>query len=163
MLNKLPSTCSLLPGQILCTNTHAAKRYVMQDIMIFHWCQWKWQTHFALLQEMSLQMVTCFLAKVGQYMDGKGERLAVKRRLIERIKHHFTDTHTHNYILLIFYTSYMCHEIMAWATPDDTTQFLNEFCCRVSKHCPPFWPPKKIWQIISTYKVQMHAKFVLVA
>ena len=28
--------------------------------MIFHWRQWKWQTHFALLQEMSLLSLASF-------------------------------------------------------------------------------------------------------
>ena len=28
--------CALLPGQILCINTNLAKRYVREDIMIFH-------------------------------------------------------------------------------------------------------------------------------
>ena len=28
--------------------------------MIFHWCQWKWQTHFSLLQEMSLLSLASF-------------------------------------------------------------------------------------------------------
>ena len=36
--------------------------------MIFHWRQWKWQTHFAILQEILL-FVTCFLfAKVGHHV-----------------------------------------------------------------------------------------------
>ena len=39
--------------------------YVRWDIMIFHWRQWKWQTHFALLQEYQFCHLLPF-AKVGQ-------------------------------------------------------------------------------------------------
>ena len=48
------------PGQILCINTHPAKRYVRWDIMILHWRQWKWQTNFALLQEISCLSLASF-------------------------------------------------------------------------------------------------------
>ena len=34
--------------------------YVRYDIMIFHWRQCKWQTHFALLREMSLLSLASF-------------------------------------------------------------------------------------------------------
>ena len=37
-----------LRGQILWINTQPAKRYVRWDIIILHWHQCKWQTHFAL-------------------------------------------------------------------------------------------------------------------
>ena len=43
-----------------CRNTHPTKRYVRYDIMIFHWRQCKWQTHFALLREMSLLSLASF-------------------------------------------------------------------------------------------------------
>ena len=52
--------CTLLAGQILSINTRPAKRYVRQDIMIFHWRQWKRQTHLALLQEISLLSLASF-------------------------------------------------------------------------------------------------------
>ena len=49
---------------------HAETLILLRDIckiilMIFHWRQCKWQTHFALLREMSL--LTCPFAKLGQY------------------------------------------------------------------------------------------------
>ena len=60
--------CDLLSGQIVCIRTRPLRRYVThvtQDITIFHQRQWKWQAHFALLQEMSLCHLLPF-AKVGQ-------------------------------------------------------------------------------------------------
>ena len=57
----LPSVL-FFPAKFLSKSNHPAKRYSMLDKT---WslnipCQWKWQTHFALLQEMS-SFVTCFL------------------------------------------------------------------------------------------------------
>ena len=34
--------------------------FMHKDIMIFHWRQWKWQTHFAFLQEISLLSLASF-------------------------------------------------------------------------------------------------------
>ena len=52
--------CAFLPGKILCINTHPAKRYFRQDIMVYYWHQCKWQTHFPLLQQMSLLSLASF-------------------------------------------------------------------------------------------------------
>ena len=51
---------------LVCVSVCACKPYQTGDMiwhptfMIFHWCQWKWQTHFALLQEMSLLSLASF-------------------------------------------------------------------------------------------------------
>ena len=37
--------------------------------MIFHWHQWKWQTHFALLQEMSHLSLASFCQKKGRVVQ----------------------------------------------------------------------------------------------
>ena len=50
----------LLPVQVLSRNTHPAERYLSQDIMILHWCQCTWQTHFAHLREISFSRVASF-------------------------------------------------------------------------------------------------------
>ena len=58
--------CALLPGQILlCINTHLAKRYVREDTMIFHWRQWKWQTHLLFHKKFHFCHLLLF-AKIGQ-------------------------------------------------------------------------------------------------
>ena len=64
------SQCALLPGWILCINTHPAKRYVRQDIVIFHWRQWKWQTDYALLQQISLLSLASFCQIRAVYFVG---------------------------------------------------------------------------------------------
>ena len=56
--------CSSFRPNVMHIDTHPAifKRDMLgiKDIMIFHWCQWKWQTHFALLQELSLLSLASF-------------------------------------------------------------------------------------------------------
>ena len=39
--------------------------------MIFHWRQWKWQMHFALLQEMSLLLLAFFCQSRAEYSQIK--------------------------------------------------------------------------------------------
>ena len=50
----------LRPFQVWSRNTHPAERYLIQDIMILHWCQCTWQTNFAHLREMSFSRVASF-------------------------------------------------------------------------------------------------------
>ena len=50
--------CALLPVQMF---MHKLLRDMLrQYIMVFHWYQWKWETHFVLLQEMSLFSLASF-------------------------------------------------------------------------------------------------------
>ena len=71
--------CALLPGHILCINTHPAKRNVRSDITIFHWCQWKWQTRFAPLQEMPLLSLASFCQSRAEYYRHDVSRLGHKQ------------------------------------------------------------------------------------
>ena len=54
----------LLPFRVLSRDTHPAERYLYQDIMILHWCQCTWQTHFAHLREISFPRVASFCPAV---------------------------------------------------------------------------------------------------
>ena len=56
----------LLLGRVWSRYTHPAYRYLRQDIMILHWCQCKWQTHFPHLQKHHFIDLLPFV-KVGQY------------------------------------------------------------------------------------------------
>ena len=48
-------------------NTHPAERYWSQDMVLLHWCQCTWLTHFAHLREMSLSRVSRLpFVRVGQ-------------------------------------------------------------------------------------------------
>ena len=52
--------CALLPGQILCINTHPAKRYVRWDIMIVHCLSVEMTDTFCSFTR-NVTFVTCFL------------------------------------------------------------------------------------------------------
>ena len=57
---------------------HAETLILLRDvIMIFHWCQCKWQTHFALLREMSLLSLASF-CKLGQNSPQQSTNLSVQ-------------------------------------------------------------------------------------
>ena len=57
----------LLPFQVWSRYTHPAERYLSQDIIILHWCQCTWQTHFAHLQEPSFSRVASFCQSMAEW------------------------------------------------------------------------------------------------
>ena len=58
------------PGQVLCIIISTRPPITVCQVRhhdIYHWHQWKWQTHFALLQEISLLSLASFCQSRAEY------------------------------------------------------------------------------------------------